>query len=232
MLHISDCASSRLWSFVRGISRSTVGVSSGAASPYFQGASQLSEPASILSAIVSASPRASLLGATAVESALVIETLSTFPPTGAPPAALASLEARLTSSSYVAGPRLTIADVVALFSSAPALAALDTDARAKAHAQTLRWLDQVYHEEESLLLDAAAVGVPRVPTPERAPLGAALASAAVAPAAPVADKKAKVPKAAGGAGGGGAATAAAPPAERSALSELDFGVGVITEAWP
>ena len=229
MLHLSDCASSRLWSFVRGISRSTVGVTAGAASPYFQGASApLVEPASILSAIVSASPRASLLGTTAVESALVIETLANFPAAGAPPAALASLEARLSTSSYVAGPRMTIADMVALFSSAPALAALGTDARAKAHAQTLRWLDQVYHEEESLL-DASAA-VPRVPTPERAPLGAALASSAASSAVPTADKKGKAPKAAGA--GGGAAAAAAPPAERSALSELDFGVGVITEAWP
>ena len=241
-LLVGECAASRLWRFVRGVSASSIALKivPGTTRPSLKvsAALEVFEPAAILAALVDNSSRKALLGLSPAETALVVEAVATFNPAGGP-AALAALEARAAASSYIAGPRLTAADALALFSAAPALAALASGVITSSHPATTRWLDQIYHEEEAALISSdcapARVTFPSLPATfdfkskaaavavavPVAPVAAAGAAAADSPVAAAKPKKDKVP--------------AAPPAglqERSAISEMDFGVGVIVEAWP
>ena len=189
-----------------------------------------------------------LLGGSALERSEVIECLNIFQPGGA--GVLAALEARLALRSYVAGARLSVADALAAYSAAPALAGLAPEQLLAQYPETARWLDQVGHEAPQVYSAEGAPARPALPpfptlqavlaaceAAEAAGSGAsAVAAAAGAAAAPAGGAKA------GGEGGGGKkdkkaaapppAAPAAPAEERSALSEMDFGVGRIVEAWP
>ena len=186
-----------------------------------------------------------LLGGSALERSEVIECLNIFQPGGA--GVLAALEARLALRSYVAGARLSVADALAVYSAVPALAGLAPEALLAQYPETARWLDQVGHEAPQVF---SAEGAPQRPAlPPFPTLQAVLAAceaaeaagSAGAGAAGAAKAAAAAAAPAEGAGGGGKKekkaaapppAAAAPAEERSALSEMDFGVGRIVEAWP
>jgi tRNA-binding EMAP/Myf-like protein len=184
----------------------------------------------MLQALLAVSPSsAALLGSSAVEQAEVLNSLQAFPPgEAASKEALASLEARLLASSYVAGPRLTIADAVAVH--ATALAGLSASELAQRPALA-RWLDQVYHEQAGLTaadeFTPAQLQLPARPALDLSgePAGSGSAAAAAPAAAAPAEKKK------GGSGPKAPAPAPAPAEAASPLSEMDFAVGVITEAW-
>ena len=252
-LLIGECAASNLWRFMRGVSASSIPLKivPGTKRPslFVSPNLEVFEPAAILAALVEGSTRKTLMGSTPAEVALIVEAVSTFPPSGGP-AALAALEVRALSSSYIAGPRLTAADALALFSVAPTLAALSKDNFAAEHPATTRWLDQIYNEDTSFTkadsapprvnvqsplpfdftaakvktataAKAVAVSSPVVILTAEAATTTATATTTTATATTTKVKKEKV-----------AAPPAAAPEERSALSEMDFGVGIIVEAWP
>ena len=188
---------------------------------------------------------AALLGGSAVERSEVVECLHVFQPPAAADA-LRLLEARLAARSYVAGARLSVADALVVYTTVPALAALAPARLAADYPQTVRWLDQLAHEAPQLY--AGEDAPPRVALPPQPTLQAVLASVE---AAERSGEGAAAAAAGAGAGAGAAAAAAGVPAaskkdkkagappptpaapaeERSALSEMDFGVGRIVEAW-
>jgi methionine--tRNA ligase beta chain len=261
-LLVGECAASNLWRFMRGVSASSIPLKivPGTKRPslFVSPTLEVFEPAAILAALVEGSARKTLMGSTPAEVALVVEAVATFPPSGGA-AALLALEARALLSSYIAGPRLTAADALALFSVAPTLAALSKDNVAAAHPAAARWLDQIYNEDMAFTKGDCAP--PRVSVQSPLPFDFTAAAAAAAAAAavkvktttttttttvPVSSLEVPVPVAASATITSTTTTtgvkvkkekvaappSAAPPEERSALSEMDFGVGIIVEAWP
>jgi aminoacyl tRNA synthase complex-interacting multifunctional protein 1 len=185
-----------------------------------------------------------LLGGSALERSEVVECLNVFQAGGV--GVLHVLEARLALRSYVAGARLSVADALAVYAAVPALRDLPPAQLVQDYPETARWLDQLGHEAPQLYTVGGEGAPARLPLPPFPTLQAVLAACEAAEAAGSSGAAAKPPaaegggggakkekKAGGGGGGGGAAAAPPPPAEeRSALSEMDFGVGRIVEAWP
>jgi aminoacyl tRNA synthase complex-interacting multifunctional protein 1 len=254
MLRLGDSVAHRSLGFLcqflatRGAAAPTITHGAECAAYTLPSGSQVTSFDAIVSAVAAGTSAVPLLGGSALEKSEVVECLHIFqPPAGA--ATLPLLESRLDKRSYVAGPRLSVADALAVFTAAPALAALAPAALASTYPETARWLDQISHEAPALwTVDSAPprIALPPFPTlPEvlakfeataaasssGSTQGAAAAAAASPEAAQPAPAKKEKKAAAGGGGGGGAAPAAAAAEERTAISEMDFGVGVITEAW-
>ncbi len=260
-LHVGDCAVSGFFRFLRSFAKSSTPLVVKPGAGVSWALPPLSEPAAVARALLQGGPAAQLLGVTPLEQAEVVDVFAGYLPPGGE-AALQSLEARLRVRSYAAGARFTAADALCVFAVAPALAALPAGAPAARFPEVARWLRQLYAEAPALLgAEGAppAVALP-APRPLAEVLAAAAAAGEAAPPAKAAQGKAApgeqppaaAAAAAAAAGGEGAAVAAAvppppakkakeakapaapaePPAERSPLSEMDFGVGVIVEAWP
>ena len=242
MLRLGDSVSHRALGFLynnflsaRGVAPCSLSLTPQLSQATFSSSGvELREWDSIICAMVGTVP---LLGSNALERAEVIECLNVFQPPG-DAKTLSLLEGRLARRSYVAGPRLSVADALALYTAVPVLAGL----KAADFPETSRWLRQLDSEVPQLYSGEGAPKRPVLPTPPS--LSDVLASFEAAAAAPGAGASAA---AVGGGGGGGDAAApapkkekkaAAPPApsapaeDRSVLSEMDFGVGQIIEAWP
>lgn len=159
------------------------------------GADAVTEPSVVAKALVAGTP---LLPAhTSSASALVTQWLLwAFSPAATAADALSVLDSALASTSYVAGPRFTVADAVVYYQINPALHALGGGALK--HANVARWLDQVLHERG--IGGSTALGVPAVPAVaaafKRAPLNLFAAPAAAAPAAKAVTAAAPAPAAA------------------------------------
>lgn len=147
-----------------------------------------------------------------------------------------TVESALTARSYLAGHRFTLADPLVFYQISSALSAIAAPERSK-YPAILRWLDQILHEQPSL---ATVAGAPAaIELPARAPLQLALGAAGAeggqsksqakkdAKAAAKASKKGDAAEGAAAA----PAPAPAPPAEVDPITECDFRVGLIVEAW-
>jgi len=180
----------------------------------------ISEPSAILAAL---SPE-NLMGVSALEKAEVIECLGVFQPPGNA-SLLKTLEGRLVSRSYVAGARLTVADALAVFTATPVLETLPA---LTAFPEIVRWLRQVGAEAPSLYNSECSPKALNLPSaPSLKSILDASSSGAVDQLTQGGGKKEKKEK-----DTKAPAPAAPPVEERSPLSEIDFGVGQIVEAWP
>lgn len=204
------------------------------------GADAVTEPSVVAKALAAGT---SLLPAhTSSSSALVTQWLLwAFSPAATGAEALTALNDALAASSYVAGPRFTVADAVVYYIINPALHALGGGALK--HTHLARWLDQVLHERG--IGGATAVGVPAVPPVaaafKRAPLnlfaapaaasGKSVSAAAPAPAAASGPKaKGKEEKAAAAPAAAGAAAVPAPAAAAAASAPAKGGAGAAPAA--
>ncbi len=181
-----------------------------------------------------ASGKESVKGTTAVSRAAVIQWLNVCACayTANPTDILASLDAQLSDTSYVAGHRFTVADVAVYH----AVATLLKAAAVAPSPSTARWLDQVAHEPGfAVLTSAHAPPAPTLAVRPALALPAAAAGNVVASAPAAADDKkaekaAKKEKAAKAAPA--PAAAPAPEPEAVALCEFKASSSRTFNAWP
>ena len=146
MLRLGDSVSHRALGFLynnflsaRGVAPCTLSLTPQLSQATFSSSGvELREWDSIICAMVGTVP---LLGSNALERAEVIECLNVFQPPG-DAKTLSLLEGRLARRSYVAGPRLSVADALALYTAVPVLAGL----KAADFPETSRWLRQLDSE--------------------------------------------------------------------------------------
>jgi aminoacyl tRNA synthase complex-interacting multifunctional protein 1 len=204
----------------------TVGAASGGVRrALVAGANTLHELPAIVAALAPADAvKAALLGANAAVQGRVAEWYQwaeSVGESGASAKDAEAVEARLQSSSYVAGNSMTVADALVAYLVQPAVAG-------KSFPAIARWLDQVSHEGGATLAAFAPAGFSRA----GATASASTAAAAAAPAAAEggAEKKEKPAKEK-------KASAPAPkkeeeaPIESDPIAACDLRVGIIVKAW-